>query len=501
MEEILKSITRDILFSLNPNNFEATRIMQHEDDNDRIKVFMDQESANRSHWINKAGYYYSDLLRFFRENISFSNSILEIGCGIGNIISRLDAKRLVGVDISEKMLDEAKKTNPKVDFYNINVENKILLKEKFDTIIISDTIGYFEDVQKAFVNLKHLTHSETRIIITYHNFLWNGILNILESLRLKMPTKKIKLNWLEIEDISNLLHLSGFEVIKTGKRMLCPIKIPLISFLINKYIANLPIINNLCLTTYVIARPLELKQKDLSVSIIIPARNEKGNIEEAIKRIPKFGKWQEIIFVEGNSNDRTLDEIKRVSKKYERSHRIKYYKQNGRGKGDAVRKGFDNAKGEVLMILDADLTAPPEDLPKFYDAIASGAGEFINGCRLVYPLEKDSMRFLNILGNKFFSIMFSWLLSQRVKDTLCGTKVISKRNWLKISENRKYFGDFDPFGDYDLIFGAAKLNLKYIEIPIRYKARTYGTTNISRFKHGLLLIKMVFFAMGKIKFV
>jgi len=238
-----------------------------------------------------------------------------------------------------------------------------------------------------------------------------------------------------------------------------------------------------------------------SVSVIIPARNEKGNIENALKRMPNMGRHTEVIFVEGHSTDGTLAEIKRVCLKYSKKWNVKYYIQNGKGKADAVRKGFSMANKDILMILDADLTVPPEDLTKFYDAITSRTGEFINGTRLVYPLEKEAMRTLNILGNKFFSMIFSWLLEQRLKDTLCGTKVISRINYKKLIKNRQYFGEFDPFGDFDLIFGAAKMNLKIIEVPIHYQARKYGETNISRFRHGWLLLKMVFFAMNKIKFI
>jgi glycosyltransferase involved in cell wall biosynthesis len=180
---------------------------------------------------------------------------------------------------------------------------------------------------------------------------------------------------------------------------------------------------------------------------------------------------------------------------------VRYAVQEGKGKFDAVRKGFELASGDILMILDADLTVPPEELPKFYNAIATGRGEFINGSRLVYPLEKQAMRTLNMMGNKFFSLAFTWLVGQRLKDTLCGTKVLSKRSWERIAQDRKYFGEFDPFGDFALIFGASKLNLKIAEIPIRYHARSYGTTNISRFAHGWLLLKMVFYAVGKIKFL
>jgi glycosyltransferase involved in cell wall biosynthesis len=189
----------------------------------------------------------------------------------------------------------------------------------------------------------------------------------------------------------------------------------------------------------------------------------------------------------------------RVKEKYSNKN-IVVEKQTGKGKGNAVREAFEKSTGDILMILDADLTTPPEDMPKFYDAICSKRGEFINGCRLVYPMERQAMRFLNLLANKFFGLFFTYLLGQKVKDTLCGTKVVLKSDYNKIKNNRKYFGEFDPFGDFDLLFGAAKLNLKIAEIPVRYKEREYGSTQISRFSHGWLLIKMSLFAAKKIKF-
>ena len=237
-----------------------------------------------------------------------------------------------------------------------------------------------------------------------------------------------------------------------------------------------------------------------STTVLIPCRNEKGNIESAVKRLPDFCEDLEILYVEGNSQDGTLDEIRRVIAAYP-NRDIKVLIQDGKGKGDAVRKGFDNARGDVLMILDADLTVPPEDLPKFYKAISSGKGEYINGTRLVYPMDDQAMRFLNFWANRTFSVLFTWLLNQRFTDTLCGTKVLTKKNYEKIVANRSYFGDFDPFGDFDLIFGATKLSLKVVEVPIRYAAREYGETQISRFRHGWLLLKMVFFAYKKLKIV
>ena len=240
---------------------------------------------------------------------------------------------------------------------------------------------------------------------------------------------------------------------------------------------------------------------DTTVSVIIPFRNEAGNIEGAVNRIPQMGKHTEILFVDGNSTDGTVEKIEEMMKRYKGEKDIKLIHQGGaKGKADAVRKGFAEANGDILMILDGDLTVPPEDLPKFYLALAEGKGEFVNGSRLVYVMEKQAMRSLNILGNKVFSWIFTWLLEQRIKDTLCGTKVLFTKDYIKIEKGRDFFGDFDPFGDFDLIFGAAKLNLKIVEMPIRYKARVYGDIKIRRFKHGWLLLKMSFVALRKLKF-
>jgi len=471
------------------------------EDKQKIASVMDLVARKRDKYIRRNRYYYKDIIKFLKFNIPEGSKILEIGCGTGYLLNALKPLKGVGIDISSGMIDMAKENYPHLEFFKMDAES-IRLEESFDYIIISDTLGYFEDIQKAFKELSKVTHPGSRVIITYHSFLWQPLLKLAELLRLKMPQNR--LNWLNKGDIINLLHLEDFEIIKQGRRFLFPKFFPLLSWFFNKYIAHLPLINRLCITGYIIARPgigHTPDNKKYSVSVIVPARNEKGNIENAVLRTPKLGKHTELIFVEGHSSDDTLEEIKRICEKYKNDRDITYTVQDGKGKGDAVRKGFEMAKGDILMILDGDLTVPPEDLTKFFNAISSGKGEYINGSRLVYPMEKQAMRTLNIMGNKFFSIMFSWLLGQPLKDTLCGTKVISKENWEKVVANRHYFGDFDPFGDFDLIFGAAKLNLKIIEVPIRYRAREYGETNISRFRHGWLLLKMVFFAMNKIKFI
>jgi glycosyltransferase involved in cell wall biosynthesis len=252
----------------------------------------------------------------------------------------------------------------------------------------------------------------------------------------------------------------------------------------------------------VIARPAPAQPpaQQASVSVIVPARNEAGNIPAIFERLPQLGPQMEIVFVEGHSQDGTRAAIEReITAHAERDCRL--IQQSGVGKADAVRAGFAAARGQILMILDADLTVPPEDLTRFQAALLTGKGELINGVRLVYPMERQAMQGLNLLGNKLFSLAFSWLLGQPIKDTLCGTKVLWRRDYDRIRAGRSYFGDFDPFGDFDLLFGAAKLNLKIIDLPIRYRERSYGSTNIQRWKHGWLLVRSLAVAALRLKFV
>jgi glycosyltransferase involved in cell wall biosynthesis len=317
------------------------------------------------------------------------------------------------------------------------------------------------------------------------------------GLRRKSP----ELNWVAPEDVENFLRLADFELVRQESKVLLPVYIPILSYLCNRYLAPLPFFRLFTMVNIAVARPVQPVNRALSASIVVPARNEAGNIENIIRRIPVMGPDDEIIFVEGNSTDNTWQVIQEMAQKYGKERRIIIAQQEGKGKGDAVRKGYGLATRDILMILDADLTVPAEDLPKFFRAIAEGKGEFINGSRLVYPMEKEAMRFFNILGNKFFAMGFSFVLGQRFKDTLCGTKVLSRENYWKLASHRSYFGNFDPFGDFDLIFGAARLGLKIVEVPISYKERTYGSTNIQRWKHGVILLRMLIFAANKFKFV
>jgi glycosyltransferase involved in cell wall biosynthesis/ubiquinone/menaquinone biosynthesis C-methylase UbiE len=473
----------------------------------------DQLALERDRWKNKNRYYYEELEKFISFLVPEGRTVLEIGCSTGDLLARLQPSRGVGIDFSAATISEAIKKYPHLKFLVEDGED-LKIVDTFDYVILSDCIGEFTDIWKAFRNLQQVTTPDSRIVVTYFNSLWEPLLRIGEKLGLKMPQDYQ--NWLNRHDIENLLSINGFEVIHSGYRLLMPKYIPILSGFCNSILAKLPIIKKLCMVIYLVARPTVpvCDLRDYSVTVIVPCRNELGNIRPAVERLPDMGNHTEIIFVDGNSNDGTVQEIQKLTNEYKGLKDIKLIHQvspdsedgsgHGRmlklGKGDAVRKGFAAANGELLMILDADLTVPPEDLPKFYFAFSEGYGEFINGSRLVYPMEKEAMRFLNKIANKIFGMIFSWLLEQKVKDTLCGTKVLSKKDYMKIAKDRHFFGDFDPFGDFDLLFGASKQNLKITEVPIRYRERTYGEIKIERFRHGLLLLKMSIIAMTKLKF-
>ncbi|HEY5996885.1 MAG TPA: bifunctional class I SAM-dependent methyltransferase/glycosyltransferase family 2 protein [Candidatus Deferrimicrobiaceae bacterium] len=461
---------------------------------------LEEQARQDVRWKRKNRYYYESLERIVGFHVPAGASVLEIGCGPGDLLNALAPSRGVGIDISPAFVARAKAKFPHLDFIAGDAES-LPVDETFDYVVLSDLIGYLDDVQRAFDELRRVCHPRTRVIVTYFNYLWHPVLKLGEKAGLKRPQSEQ--NWLALEDLTNLLSLAGFQTIRQGYKLLLPIRIPLLSSFCNRVLANLPLFRKLSLVEVVVARPapVPVPEESLSVSVVIPARNERGNVGNAILRTPLMGRHTEFVFVEGNSSDGTAAEIERViAARPDRDIKL-VLQGDGRGKGDAVRKGFAAATGDVLMILDADLTVPPEELPKFFRALASGRGEFINGSRLVYAMEKQAMRFLNTLGNKFFSLAFTFLLGQRFKDTLCGTKVLYRRDYERIAAGRIYFGDFDPFGDFDLIFGAAKLDLKIVEVPIRYKDRTYGSTQISRFRHGWLLLRMVLFALRRIKFV
>lgn len=466
-----------------------------------LKKYLNEVYArDYPHWRGRNAYFHQDLVRFFSYAVPKNSTVLGLGVDDGWLVNALEPSHGVYLGLSAALNEQGAQRYPGLRFIDDEATERLPIAETFESIIMLNAIGLVEDMQSFFERLHAVSNQRTRIIVTYYNYLWEPLIKLAELVRLKQ--RQPIQNWLSTEDIATIFDLAGFEVIRKGQRLLLPIYVPLLSAFCNRVLARLPLLNRLCFWNYVIVRPRPDYHQavERSVSVIVPARNERGNIESIIKRLPVMGSRTELIFIEGGSTDGTLEEIKRAAAEHNHSGlTVRYDIQTGKGKGDAVRKGFALATGDILMILDADLTVPPEELPRFYQVIRSGHAEYVQGSRLIYPMKKEAMRFLNILGNKFFSMIFSALLGQRFKDTLCGTKVIFKRDYELLAAQRHYFGDFDPFGDFDLIFGASRLNLKMAEIPVHYQERSYGSTNISRFRHGLLLLRMCVFAARKLE--
>jgi len=454
------------------------------------------EAAPVTHrWAGRC--YRSWLAHYYNLIIPPGASVLEIGCGNGQLLAQLRTRRVTGIDLSARQVAAAGRNVPSGRFYQQAGET-LDLAETFDYIIISDTLNYAADVQQMLAQAQTVARPDTRLLLSFTSALWRPVFGLATLLGARAPSPQS--SWLSLPDVHNLLGLAGWQVIRSDPRLLFPLRLFGLDRILNRWIA--PFFGWFCLCDFCVARPggLSLPARRPTVSIVIPARNESGNIAAAVARTPDLGAGTELIFVEGHSRDDTWAEIQRVQAAHP-ERPIKSLRQTGRGKGDAVRAGLAAAQGEILLILDADLTVPPEELPKFYEVLASGRAEFANGVRLVYPMEKEAMRFLNLCANKLFSIAFTSLLGQPVKDTLCGTKALWKKDYEKIVANRAFFGEFDPFGDFDLLFGADKLNLQIVDVPIRYRERTYGTSNIRRWRHGWLLLRMVAFGARKLKFV
>lgn len=477
----------------------------------RLRAHYDALAPARSRWKARNRYYHAALEQIYRDAVPPGKRVLELGCGTGDLLAAVRPSFGAGVDVSGRMLHVARAQYPHLHFIQADAE-QLPLGGSFDYILLSELVGHLHDVQQALADLHALSGAQTRIVISYYNFLWEPAIRLGERLGWKMPEEHQ--NWLGEQDVLNLLELCDFEPEHRGRDLIVPVRLAGLAQRINDRFRDTPLLRHLNLIHYVVARPRPCPSpRPLSCTVVIPCRNEESNIEPAIRRLPPLDAHTETIFVDGASTDGTVREIEAQIEKHAGVKNIRLIHQvpgphgsaathSGmlpQGKGDAVRQGFAAARGEVLMILDADLSVPPEDLPKFYEPLAAGKAQFVNGTRLVYPMEDEAMPLLNFFGNKLFSLVFTWLLGQPIKDTLCGTKALLKSDYERLAAGRAYFGDFDPFGDFDLLFGAARLKLKILEVPVRYRRRVAGQSKVRLFKHGLLLVRMSLIALWRFK--
>jgi SAM-dependent methyltransferase len=473
---------------------------------DGVRRFYEEHHEGIERSRRRHHYYYDYLTRIFRVRVPEGLRVLDLGCGAGHLLASLRPSEGVGIDVSSPAVRDARERHGggALRFLEGDVSDPAVLRRAggpFDVILLVNVVTHLTDVQATLEALHAVSHSRTRVLIYSYSRLWQPVLRLAE--RLGMKYEQPPESWLPPEEIKNMLSLADFEVVRKDAHLVCPVRVPLLADLVNRYLGRVPLVDELSLVFGIIARPAPLRSRgarpDLpTVSVVIPCRNEAGHIRPLVESLPSLPEGSEFLFVEGHSTDDTAAVVEEAIGEHP-DLPLRLLRQPGKGKGDAVRFGFAHAKGDVLLILDSDMGVAPGDVPKFVEALARGKGEFANGSRLVYPMEGKAMRFLNLLANKLFALQFSWLLGQQVRDTLCGTKALWREDYERIAANRAYFGDFDPFGDFDLLFGAARLNLRIVDIAVRYRERRYGETNISRFRHGFLLLQMSNFAARKLK--
>jgi SAM-dependent methyltransferase len=485
----------------------ATAVREKDPIVEEVRRFYEDHHEGLERARKARRYYYDYLTRILQVRVPQGEKVLDLGCGSGHLLAALSPSRGVGIDLSAPAVATARQLygSKGLHFIEGDASDPSVLREiegPFDAIVMVNVVTHLTDVQRTIENLHALCHARTRLLIYSYSRLWQPALRFAEATGIKyhQPPEA----WLPPEEVRNMLELADFEIVRNDSQILLPVGIPLLSDLINRYLGHLPVLEWFSLMYGIIARPVSTvvprRSSRPSTTVVVPCRNEAGHIRPLVERLPDLGPNAEVIFVEGHSKDDTEAVIRQVvAENPDRPFR--FVKQTGKGKGDAVRAGFAQARGEVLVILDADMGVAPEDVPKFVTALVRGKGDLINGSRLVYPMEGQAMRFLNLIANKAFAFLFSWILGQQVRDTLCGTKALYREDYERIAANRAYFGDFDPFGDFDLIFGAARLSMRIVDLAVRYHERQYGTTNISRFRHGWLLLRMSLFAARKLKFV
>lgn len=452
-----------------------------------IKEHFDSIAESFDKYKRMNRFYHKAIVRFCKSVIPEGQRVLEIGSATGDLLNSLKPSVGVGIDFSPQMIEIAKSKYPRLRFFVMEAEH-IEINENFDYIVMANLFEYCEDIWEVLENVKYLLSPDGKIIVITANPVWESVFRIGQTLRLRTPDT-IR-NFITNKDIVNLLELQNYETIKEGLRIFLPKYIPLLSSFLNFILPELPLLRQLCIIQYIVARPKRLKQ-DLSCSVVVPCHNEEGNIELCLKRIPKMGKFTEVVVVDDGSTDNTA---MKVSPELNRDVEIKLitYFPN-KGKGHAVKIGFSEAKGDVLIILDADMAVMPEELVRFFSLIENGLADFVNGTRVIYPMEKKSMPILNYFGNKIFSLIISWIMKQRISDTLCGTKAILKRDYKKILINDNSWGDFD------LLFGAAKFSLKIREIPVHYKERIAGKSKMKVFKHGWILLNVCWKGFKELK--
>lgn len=452
------------------------------------KVFSFAIARNLDFWKEKNWYYHNQLKQIFKDVIKENSKVLQIGYGLGDILAALYPKKGVSFDDDKDILAISRRRYPIFKFTDFNF-NKNKVNDKFDYVIYPNSLEHFDDIQTVFENVYPALSRSSKVVVASVNPRWEQIFYILEKLKLKRPESSR--NWLRIENIKNLLEVSGYKVIDSGFRIILPVSIPLISGIINKVIRNIKILSRFCVEQFVVAQKETFSiNNNLSCSVVIPTYNQAELLEYCIESIPNVGKKMQIVVVDDASSDRTEQVMKSLSKKH---HNIKYIRnERPQGEEKSLKIGIESVDLDIILTYDAKMSIPSSELVRFYNVLASKRADFVSGMRFIYPLEGQRLRQLTIIGNIIFSYLYSLFLNQRVFDPLCSIKGFYKKNYskIKISNNNTLL---------DLLIKAAENKAKILEIPVHYSLESYLENKPHTLARLGILTKGVFYGIWRLK--
>jgi SAM-dependent methyltransferase len=456
--------------------------------NERIAAHFGGLASSYRQLKHRNRYYNQFLIRWCRSFIAPGQRILDVGCGRGDVLAELKPAGGVGIDLSQAMVEAAAAEFPNLSFRHAAVED-FDGEAGFDAALLINTAEYTFDMGAVIARCHRALRDNGKLLLTTANPLWSPVFHFASRLGLRIP--ECERLFVTNEDLVNLLRLHGFDVVYKRMSLLVPKYIPFLSDFLNNTWSRIPILRLLSSTQFIVARKVPAARREYSVSIVVPCYNERGNIERCIREVRKIGSRTELLFVDDGSKDGTAEAVDPALNP-DIDVRVIRYTPN-RGKGHAVTMGFNAASGDIVMILDADLTTMPEELAPVYEAFAAGHAEFVNGTRFIYPMEGRAMKWANYVGNKMFNILVSLVMECRVSDTLCGTKAMFRRNYISMEMGR------DPWGDYDFLFGAAQQRLLIRELPVHYRERLAGFSKMNSMKHTVNLLRMCWHGFFQVK--
>ena len=440
-----------------------------------IKEYFEHVAPDWEHWQKRNSFYHATISNLIAGMIPPSSRVLELGCGLGDLLASLNPSSGIGLNVAQGLTDRASQKHPRLEFHTSDVDSAGLPRSfEPQYIVMTNMLDYVHDIWDVMGSLKPAVHEHTLLIITTNNPLWAPLLRLASNLKLRFPESPR--NFITNRDICSVLHLQGFDIVEEGLTLPVPKRIPVLGDLINAIVPEVPVLRFVSSLQYIAARP-RIPRPPLSCSVVIPCHNEADNIQECLRRVPNIGTRTEIVVVDDGSTDDTCQRVKEVMAADSRVRLIVLEKNQG--KASAVRAGFEAAEGDVLMILDADMAVTPEELPKFLTPLQDGTADLVNGTRLIYPMHGKAMKVANFLGNKGFCFLASKVIRQRVSDTLCGTKAFLKRDFVRMP-----ISGTEHWGDFDLLFGAARLKLRILEIPVHYTERRAGKSKMRAMIEG-----------------